>query len=137
MFTTVIQRFAQRLLPIALVVTVVGGMALVAYFAADLVEYFVSSSGSIYFGSDALYAIDSSGTALWSSTSIVPVPHGIAAVSNGTVFDAASSGTASMIDGSGNIQWTARDLGSVAQVTAGPSGAVFVASSDGTVRALR
>jgi hypothetical protein len=50
MFTTVIQRFAQRLLPLTLVVTVVGGMggtALVAYFAPDLVEYFVSSSGSI------------------------------------------------------------------------------------------
>ena len=50
MFTTVIQRFAQRLLPLALVVTVVGamsGMALVACFAPDLVEYFVSRSGSI------------------------------------------------------------------------------------------
>ena len=97
----------------------------------------VSGSGSIYFGSDALYAIDSSGTALWSSNAVIPVGHGIAATSNGGVFDAASSGSASMIDGSGNIQWTARDLGSVAQVTAGPSGAVFVASSNGTVRALK
>jgi hypothetical protein len=49
MFTTVIQRLAQRLLSLALVVTVVGGMsgmALVAYFARDLVEYFISSSRS-------------------------------------------------------------------------------------------
>jgi hypothetical protein len=49
MFTTVVQRFAQRLLPLALVVTVEGGMsgmALVAYFAPNLVEYFVSSSRS-------------------------------------------------------------------------------------------
>ena len=47
MFTTVIQRFAQRLLSLALIVTVVGGMsgmALVAYFARDLVEYFISGS---------------------------------------------------------------------------------------------
>jgi hypothetical protein len=50
MFTTVIQRFTQRLLPLALVVTAVGGMsrmALVAFFAPKLVEYFTSSSGSI------------------------------------------------------------------------------------------
>ena len=49
MFTTVIQIFAQRVLPLALGVTVVcglSGMALVAYFAPDLVEYFVSSSRS-------------------------------------------------------------------------------------------
>jgi hypothetical protein len=47
MFTTVIQRFARRLLSLALIVTVVGGMsgmALVAYFARDLVEYFISGS---------------------------------------------------------------------------------------------
>ena len=49
MFTTVIQRFAHRLLSLALVVTFLGGvsgMTLVAYFAPDLVEYFVSSSRS-------------------------------------------------------------------------------------------
>ena len=97
----------------------------------------VSSSGAIFFGSDALYAIDSSGTALWSSNAMVPVAHGIAAPGGGAVFDAASSGAASMIDGGGNIQWTARDLGSVTQATAGPSDTVFVASSNGTVRALR
>jgi hypothetical protein len=41
MFTTVTQKLTQRLLPFA----VVGGMALLAYFAADFVEYF-SSLGS-------------------------------------------------------------------------------------------
>jgi hypothetical protein len=43
---TVTQKFTQRLLPLALVFTVLGGMALVAYFAPNLVEYFASSSGS-------------------------------------------------------------------------------------------
>jgi hypothetical protein len=50
MFSTVIQRFAQRLSPLALVITFVGGMsgmALVACFAPDLVEYFGASSVSI------------------------------------------------------------------------------------------
>jgi hypothetical protein len=46
MLTIVIKRFAQRLLSLALVISVVGGMALVAYFAPNLVEYFVSGSGS-------------------------------------------------------------------------------------------
>jgi hypothetical protein len=49
MFTTVTQKFTQRLLPLALVFTVVGGwggMALVACFAPNLVEYFASTSGS-------------------------------------------------------------------------------------------
>jgi hypothetical protein len=45
---TVTQNFTQRLLPLTLVFTVLGGMggmALVAYFAPNLVEYFNSSSG--------------------------------------------------------------------------------------------
>ena len=45
---TVTQNFTQRLLPLTLVFTVLGGMggmALVAYFAPNLVEYFTSSSG--------------------------------------------------------------------------------------------
>jgi hypothetical protein len=45
MFTTVTQKFTQRLLPLALGFAVVGGMALLAYFAPNLVEYF-SSLGS-------------------------------------------------------------------------------------------
>jgi hypothetical protein len=50
MFSTVIQRFARRLSPLALAITFVGGisgMALVACFAPDLVEYFAASSVSI------------------------------------------------------------------------------------------
>lgn len=49
MFAIVIQRFTQRLLALALVVAFAGGMsaaALAAYFAPDLVEYFVRSSRS-------------------------------------------------------------------------------------------
>jgi hypothetical protein len=49
MFTIVIQRFVQRLSALALVVAFAGGMsvaALVAYFAPDLVEYFVRSPRS-------------------------------------------------------------------------------------------
>lgn len=49
MFTTIIQKFAQRLRRQALAVTVaggMGGMALVAYFAPNLVDYFVSGSAS-------------------------------------------------------------------------------------------
>jgi hypothetical protein len=45
---TVTQNFTQRLLPLTLVFTVLGGMggmALVAYFAPNLVEHFTSSSG--------------------------------------------------------------------------------------------
>jgi hypothetical protein len=50
MFTTILLRSAQRLLAVALVVTVAGGMggiALVACFASDVVASFASSSGSI------------------------------------------------------------------------------------------
>lgn len=50
MFATRIRRFTQRLLASAFVVAAaggLGGMVLVAYFADDLVAYFVSTSGSI------------------------------------------------------------------------------------------
>jgi hypothetical protein len=41
-------KFAQRRAPVALVVAVTGmiGMALVAYFASDLVEFFATASAS-------------------------------------------------------------------------------------------
>ena len=42
-----------------------------------------------------------------------------------------------MLDASGTVQWSARDLGDVAQVNAGSGGTVYVGSLDGNVRALR
>lgn len=98
----------------------------------------VGSAGTVFFGSDALYAIDSSGATLWSSRSIVPLSHALAALSNATLFVAATSDSvASMLDLNGNIEWTARDLGMVVQVNAGASGVAYAASADGHVRALK
>jgi len=97
----------------------------------------VGSSATIFYGSDALYAIDASGKTLWSLTSMTPVSRGIATLTDGIIFDAVGSEAASMLDPSGNVEWTTRDLGQVIQVTAGPSGTVYVASTDGYVRALK
>jgi outer membrane protein assembly factor BamB len=98
----------------------------------------VSSTGTVLFGSDALYAIDAGGNTLWSVKSLNPLAHGVAALTNGTVFDATGTeATAAMLDLDGNVEWTARDLGSVVHVSAGPSSIVYTASSDGHVRALR
>jgi outer membrane protein assembly factor BamB len=98
----------------------------------------LSGTGLIFFGSDALYAVDSSGTVQWSSKSLVPLPRAIAALSNGTIFDALDVAPSSvMLDLGGNLEWSARDLGTVVQVSAGTSGIVYVASSDGNVRALK
>lgn len=50
MFTTIILGTAQRLLAVAFIVTVaggIGGIAVAANFAADLVTYFVYGSGWI------------------------------------------------------------------------------------------
>jgi outer membrane protein assembly factor BamB len=98
----------------------------------------VSATGLVFFGSDALYAVNSSGTVQWSSKSLVPLPRAIGALSTGTVFDAIDVAASSvMLDLGGNVEWAARDLGTVVQVSAGPSGSVYVASSDGNVRALK
>ncbi len=98
----------------------------------------VSGTGNVFFGSDALYAVDPNGAPRWSSKSLTPVPSGVAALTTGTLFDAASSeGGSAMVDLNGTVEWTTRGVGNVVQVSAGPSGIVFVASSDGTVRALR
>jgi hypothetical protein len=45
---TVTQKFSQRVLPLGLVVVVGGmcGLALVAYFASDIVEFFTTTSAS-------------------------------------------------------------------------------------------
>ena len=98
----------------------------------------VSGTGLICFGSDALYAVDSNGAVQWSSKSLMPLPHAIAALSDGTIFDGLDVAAASvMLDLGGTVRWSARDLGTVVQVSAGPSGTVYVASSDGNVRALK
>jgi outer membrane protein assembly factor BamB len=98
----------------------------------------VSGTGLVFFGSDALYAVDSSGTVQWSSKSLLPLPRAIAALGDGTIFDALGVEASSvMLDLGGNVEWAARDLGTVVQVSSGPSGTVYVASSDGNVRALK
>ncbi|MGO9604302.1 MAG: PQQ-binding-like beta-propeller repeat protein [Candidatus Binataceae bacterium] len=98
----------------------------------------VSSTGTIFFGSDALYSVDSTGETQLASKSLAPLPEGIAALSNGTIFDATDvEGSASMLDLDGNIEWTTRDLGKVLRIAAGQSGIVYAASADGHVRALK
>ena len=98
----------------------------------------VSGTGLVFFGSDALYAVDSSGAVQWSSKSLLPLPRAIAAPGDGTLFDALGvEATSVMLALDGKVEWTGRDLGNVVQVSTGPSGTVYVASSDGNVRALK
>lgn len=99
----------------------------------------LTSTGGVVYGSDALYAVDSNGVALWSSKPLTPLAHGLAGLSNGTIFDATATTdpSSSMLDLDGNIEWTARDLGDVTQVSPGQSGTVYVGALDGRVRSLR
>jgi len=98
----------------------------------------VSSTGTIFFGSDALYGVDSDGETQVTLKSLAPLADGIAALSNGTIFDATEvDASASMLDLDGNIEWTTRDLGKLVRMAAGQSGVVYAASADGRVRALK
>jgi outer membrane protein assembly factor BamB len=97
----------------------------------------VAPSGTIYFASDAVYALSSDGQVLWSGAPPGGRPTALAALASGGVFVVGSDETAAAISPSGTLIWTTRSFGAIDSVAGGPDGAVYLASQSGRIFAVR
>lgn len=97
----------------------------------------VSVSGTIFFGSNAIYGVMSDGQLRWTQTGIKPDRGGMSALNFDDVFDAAGGGLGAMLGSEGNYLWTSRSFGTITTTAVSPSGMLYVGNSNGRIFAIR
>ena len=97
----------------------------------------VAPSGTIFFGSNAVYGVLSDGQLRWTQPSVKPDRGGLSAVNYDDVFDAAADSLGAMLGGEGNFIWTSRSFGTIATTAVSPAGMLYVGNSNGRIFAVR
>jgi outer membrane protein assembly factor BamB len=97
----------------------------------------VAPSGTIFFGSDAVYAVTSDGQLGWTQSKVKPDSGGMSAVNYDEVFDAATDDLGAMLGSGGNYVWTSRSFGTIATTAVSASGTLYVGNTDGRIFAVR
>jgi outer membrane protein assembly factor BamB len=97
----------------------------------------VAPSGTIFFGSDSVYAVLSGGQIGWTQSKVKPDRGGMSAINYDEVFDAATDGLGAMLGSEGSYLWTSRSFGTIATTAVSASGTLYVANTDGRVFAIR
>ncbi len=97
----------------------------------------VSASGTIFFGSDAIYGVLADGQLRWTQTAVKPDRGGLSAVNFDDVFDAATGGLGAMLGSEGNYLWTSRSFGTITTTAVSPSGTLYIGNSNGRIFAIR
>jgi outer membrane protein assembly factor BamB len=97
----------------------------------------VSVSGTIFFGSNAIYGVMSDGQLRWTQPAMKPDLGGMSALNFDDVFDAATGGLGVMLGSEGNYLWTSRSFGTITTTAVSPSGILYVGNSNGRIFAIR
>jgi len=97
----------------------------------------VSASGTIFFGSNAVYGVMSDGQLRWTQAGVKPDRGGMSALNFDDVFDAATGGLGAMLGGEGNYLWTSRSFGTITTTAVSPAGILYVGNSNGRIFAVR
>ena len=97
----------------------------------------VSASGTIFFGSNAVYGVMSDGQLRWTQPTVKPDRGGMSAVNFDDVFDAATGGLGAMLGSEGGYLWTSRSFGVITTTAVSPSGMLYVGNSNGRIFAIR
>ena len=97
----------------------------------------VSPSGTIFFGSNAVYGVMSNGQLQWTQSAAKPANGGMSAVNYDDVFDAAADSLGAMLGGEGNFIWTSRSFGTIVTTAVSPAGMLYVGNSNGRIFAVR
>jgi outer membrane protein assembly factor BamB len=97
----------------------------------------VSVSGTIFFGSNAIYGVMSDGQLRWTQPAAKPDRGGMSVLNFDDVFDAAAGGLGVMLGGEGNYLWTSRSFGTITTTAVSPAGMLYVGNSNGRIFAIR
>jgi outer membrane protein assembly factor BamB len=96
----------------------------------------LNAAGPIFFGSDAIYALNPDGSLAWSKALAKPVASPLAADGEGGVFTPLDDNMSAMINANGSMKWATGSFGPVARATISPAGILYVAAQ-GTIYAVR
>jgi outer membrane protein assembly factor BamB len=96
----------------------------------------LNAAGPIFFGSDAVYALNSDGSLAWSKTLATGVSSPLAADREGGVLAPLDDDIAAMLNSDGSLKWATRSFGPVERATVSPSGVLYVATR-GTIYAVK
>jgi outer membrane protein assembly factor BamB len=96
----------------------------------------VNPAGPIFFGSDAIYALNSDGSLAWSKPLAKAVTGPFASDGEGGVFAPLDDGVGAMLNTDGVLKWATRSFGPVERAVISPSGVLYVASQ-GTIYAVK
>jgi len=84
--------------------------------------------GPVFFGSDAVYALNSDGSLAWSKTLMKPVSSLFVSDGGGGVLAPLDEGMSAMLNSDGSVKWATRSFGPIERAIVSPSGFLYVAS---------
>jgi outer membrane protein assembly factor BamB len=96
----------------------------------------INAAGPIFFGSDAVYALNSDGSLAWSKPLARAMSSPLASDGEGGLLAPLDDDIAAMLNSDGSLKWATRSFGPVERATVSPSGVLYVATQ-GTIYAVR
>jgi outer membrane protein assembly factor BamB len=96
----------------------------------------LNGAGPIFFGSDALYALNSDGSLAWNKSLAKSASSPFAADGAGGVFTPLDDDLSAMLNSDGSMKWATRSFGPVDRAIVSPSGILYIATQ-GTIYAVK
>ena len=96
----------------------------------------LNTAGPIFFGSDAIYALNSDGSLSWSKALAKAASSPMASDGEGGVMAPLDDDINAMLNSDGSVKWATRSFGPVERAIVSPSGVLYVARQ-GTIYAVK
>ncbi len=96
----------------------------------------LNSAGPIFFGSDAVYALDSDGSLAWSKTLLKPSRGPYVTDGEGGVLAPMDDDVSAMLNSDGSLKWATRSFGPAERAVVSASGVLYIATQ-GTIYAVK
>ncbi len=96
----------------------------------------LNAAGPIFFGSDAIYALNSDGSLSWSKALAKAASSPMASDGEGGVMAPLDDDINAMLNSDGSVKWATRSFGPVERAIVSPSGVLYVARQ-GTIYAVK
>jgi outer membrane protein assembly factor BamB len=97
----------------------------------------LNAGGPIFFGSDAIYALNADGSLAWSKNLAAAATRPLASDGEGGVLTPLDDDIAAMLNSDGSIKWATRSFGPIERAIVSPAGVLYVATTQGTIYAVK